>query len=329
MERYISIVIPNYNMEATIGLCLDGAFSSDYKNFEVVVVDDHSEDKSLEIIKKYPCKLICLESRSGTSKARNIGARNSSGDVIFFTDADCILKRDTLSIINRTLSETGADVVIGGTYARMAFDRSFFSIFQAVFVNYSETKNISSPDYIAAHAMIIDAGTFAESGGFPEEFLPIIEDVELSHRLQRAGYKLIMNPDIEIQHIFNFSLWKSLRNAWKKTTYWNIYSLRNKDVFSDSGSASVELKTNVVSYFINVLFAAMFILFRKPVFLYTLPVVFLFNIFINRRLFKAFHETGGIIFGGPAFLYYTLMYPIPIGIGTLTGFVKYLSKRTI
>ncbi len=328
MERHISIVIPNYNMESTIGLCLEAAFSSDYKNFEVIVVDDHSDDASVAIIKQFPCKLICLEGRSGTSKARNIGAVNSSGDVLFFTDADCILKRDTLSIVNTTLAKNGAEVVIGGTYARMAFDRTFFSTFQAVFVNYSETKNAGTPDYIAAHAMIIDAGTFAKSGGFPEEFLPIIEDVELSHRLRRAGCRLIMNPDIEVRHIFNFSLWKSLRNAWKKTTYWNMYSLKNKDVLSDSGSASVELKTNVVSYVVNIVLAAMFILFKKPVFLSMLSVVFLYNIFINRRLLKAFHETKGMVFAGQAFMYYTMLYPVPVAIGTLTGLIKYLSKRT-
>lgn len=328
MERYISVVIPNYNMAATIGQCLEAAFSSDYENFEIVVVDDHSDDSSAEIIKKFPCKLISLESRGGTSKARNTGAMNSRGDILFFTDADCLLERDTLSIVNRTFSETAPDVLLGGTYTRMPFDRTFFGIFQSVFVNYSETKNVKNPDYIAAHAMIIDAVTFETSGGFPEDFLPIIEDVEFSHRLRRAGCKLVMNPEIQVQHIFNFSLLKSLRNAYRKTKYWNMYSLKNKDVFTDSGSASVELKTNVVSYFLTIFLIALFVLFNKTVFLYPLPVVFMFNIFINRGLLKAFHETGGILFAGLASLYYMMVYPLPIGMGTLTALMKYVLNST-
>ena len=316
-------------MAATIGQCLEAAFSSDYKNFEVIVVDDHSEDNSVEIIKKFPCKLICLESRSGTSRARNTGARNSRGDFIFFIDADCLLERDTLPIVNRTLSENDHDIMIGGTYTRMPFDRTFFSIFQSVFVNYSETKNVKSPDYIAAHAMIVDARTFEKSGGFPEDFLPIIEDVEFSHRLRRAGCKLIMNPEIQVRHIFNFTLWKSLRNAVKKSMYWNIYSLENKDVFRDSGSASVELKTNVASYFLNVLMIILFVMFDTSVFLYPVPPVFMFNIFINRRLLKAFYETGGILFGVKAFIYYTMLYPVPIFIGTLRACIKHISSRRL
>ncbi len=323
MERYISVVVPNYNMEATIGKCLEAAFASDYENFEVIVVDDHSSDNSLEIIREFPCVLVCLDSRSGTSAARNRGAEAARGDVIFFTDADCLLKKDTLSVINRTLSGLGPQTVVGGTYSPISFDRTFFSTFQSVFVNYSETKNANCPDYIAAHAMIIDVGTFRKSSGFPEKFMPILEDVEFSHRLRRAGCSLIMNPAIQVRHIFNFSLWKSLRNAFRKTMYWSMYSLQNKDVFTDSGSASTELKTNVFSFFLNALFAALFLLTGKTGFLYILPVVYFVNIMINRRFLKLFHETEGISFAVPALLYYTLLYPVPIGAGSLKGIVNH------
>lgn len=327
-ERHISIVISNYNKAETIGKCLEAVFSSRYKNFEVVVVDDHSEDNSIEIIKRFPCKLICLEKHAGASKARNIGALNSNGDIIFFTDADCLLKEDTLSIINRTLSKkTGQDFIIGGTYTRMPYDKDFFSIFQSVFINHSETKNVENPDYIPTHAMIIDAQTFRKSSGFREDFLPILEDVEFSHRLQRAGYRLVMNPEIQIQHIFNFSLFKSLRNAIKKSMYWTMYSLKNKDLLADSGSSSVELKVNVVSYFLNLFFLTLWAFLQKPSFLYPLPLIFVFNSFVSRRLLRAFYETKGVLFTVLAFIYYTMLYPFSVGTGVIAGMVKYLLKN--
>lgn len=327
LERYISIVISNYNKAATIGKCLEAVFSSRYKNFEVIVVDDHSKDNSVEIIKRFPCRLICLERHAGSSKARNIGALNSNGEVLFFTDADCLLKEDTLSIINRTLSTTRADVVIGGTYTKKPYDRRFFSLFQSVFINYSETKNVENPDYIATHAMVIDAQVFRKSGGFCEDFLPILEDVEFSHRLRRKGYRLIMNPEIQVQHIFDFSLSKSMRNAVRKSMYWTMYSLRNKDLFSDSGTASVELKVNVVSYFLSLFFLILWILLEKSLFLYPLVMIFASNIFVNRLLLKAFYEAGGIIFAGLAFVYYTMLYPLPVGIGVIRGMMNFLFKK--
>jgi glycosyltransferase involved in cell wall biosynthesis len=323
MERFISVVIPNYNKAATIGKCLEALFSSNYENFEVIVVDDCSEDNSVEIIEQYPCKLIRLERRSGTSKARNIGAYNSSGDFVFFTDADCLLQNDTLSIVNKSVSISKPDIVIGGTYTMLSYDKSFFSIFQSVFVNYSETK-YSEPDYIAAHAMIIDARTFRKSGGFPEDFLPIIEDVEFSHRLRRSGYRFIMNPEIQVQHIFNFTLWRSLCNAFKKTKYWNIYSLNNRDLFADSGAASVELKANVISLFSILLLLVSWLFFQKQVLLYPLPLILLLNTFISRRLLHAFYEAKGILFACQAFIYYIILWPFPIGMGTITGIMEHL-----
>ena len=327
MEKHISVVIPNFNNALTIGECLNAAFASKYENFEVVVVDDCSEDNSIEIIRRFPCKLIRLESRSGTSKARNTGAQNSEGEIIFFTDADCLLREDTLSIINRTFTGRAPEVVIGGTYTRMPYDKGFFNIFQSVFVNYSETRDIGNPDYIAAHAMAVDARIFRESGGFPEKYLPISEDVEFSHRLRRSGCALVMNPDIQVRHIFDFSMIRSLRNAAKKTCYWVRYSLENRDVLIDSGCASAELKINVISWGLNLLLLLWWGVSQVNEILFPVAVVLIINIFVSRRLFRAFFDTKGAVFAGLAILYYIALYPLPISIGTFAGIIKYLSKR--
>ncbi len=182
----ISVIIPNHNGSATIAKCLEAALASRYPKFEVVVVDDCSGDNSVEIINQFPCKLIRLDKPSGASKARNIGALNSHGDILFFTDADCLLRKDTLSLVARTFSEGAPDSIIGGTYTPVPYDRSFFSVFQSTFIHYSETKKPKAPDYIATHAMAVDAVVFKKMGGFSEDFFPILEDVELSHRLRRS-----------------------------------------------------------------------------------------------------------------------------------------------
>lgn len=328
MSEFISIIIPNYNGESTIGKCLEAAFSSRYDNFEVIVVDDCSSDNSIEIIKRFPCKLVALKERSGASKARNAGARNSKGKLLFFIDADCIVKEDALSVASAAYAENGPDVVVGGTYTPMSYDNRFFSIFQSVFINYSETKNLENPDYIATHAMAIDAETFRKSGGFPEVFMPIIEDVEYSHRIRREGYKLIMNPELLVQHIFNYTFPRSLKNAFKKSKFWTIYSVNNKDLLADSGTASVELKVNVLSFFLNFLFLLLWIFTQNSLLLYPIPLIFAANIFINRRLIRSFYKTKGLSFAFPATLYYTLLYPVAVGTGGIAGMMKhYLSRK--
>jgi glycosyltransferase involved in cell wall biosynthesis len=326
MEKNISIVIANYNKASTLRKCLAAAFASKYGNFEVIVVDDNSRDNSVQIIEQFPCRLIRLDEHEGASKARNIGALNSSGDIIFFIDADCLLQEHTLSIVNRSLSEAGPEVILGGTYTKMPYDKRFFSIFQSAFVHFFETKNPDNPDYIAAHALIIHSETFKKSKGFPEIFLPIIEDVEFTHRLKREGYRLIMNPEIQVEHIFGFSFISSMLNAFKKARYWTIYLLKNRHAFTDSGTASTELKVNVASYFLSLLFIMASIMLKKPQPLYVIPLLFMFNGFVNRKLLKAFYTIKGSLFAVSASLYYTLFYALAVGAGTIMGIMDYLLK---
>lgn len=322
MNNRISVVIPNYNGSSTIEKCLEAIFSSTHDNFEVIVVDDCSIDNSVEIIKKFPCKLIQLDKRSGASRARNTGAQNSSGDILFFIDADCILQKDTLTLADKAFSG-GKNTIIGGTYTKLPYDDNFFSTFQSIFINYSETKK-EEPDYIATHAMVIDSSVFKKSGGFSENFLPILEDVEFSHRLRRSGYKLKMNPEMLVQHIFNFTLLKSLRNALRKSMYWTIYSIKNRDFLKDSGTASIELKINVVSLFLNTLLIILFFYYKDTGFLIAVPLIFAFNLLSNRGLLISFYKSKGFSFTLLVTLYYILVYPFAVGAGAFSGIMKYI-----
>ncbi len=325
-ERFISIVIPNRNGAASIARCLGAACASEYRRFEVVVVDDGSEDASADIIKTFPCRLVQLDAHAGVSKARNAGARASCGELLLFIDNDCMLRPDALSIANASYGER-KDLVLGGTYTPSPYDSDFFSSFQSVFVHHFETKN-PNPDYVAAHAMVIDAELFRRSGGFIEgSFIGVaasVEDVELSHRLRRAGCELVMNPDLQVQHMFRFSLRRSLRNAITKSRYWTMYSLANRDLLTDSGAASLELKTNVVSGLAEALLLTAAAVLGTAWPLAAVAPLLALNLHVNRRLTVAWFRTKGLPFSMMALVYYTTLYAAAVMIGGLVGAAQYL-----
>lgn len=324
MKALISVIIPNHNGGKTIDLCLQAALASDYENFEVIVVDDKSTDNSTEIIKIFSCKLIRLPERGGASVARNTGARHSSGEILFFIDADCLLQVDTLSVVARTMSESKDDVIVGGTYTPVPHDKEFFSTFQSVFIHYSETKNLEKPDYLASHALAISAQNFQKSGGFAEDFMPILEDVEYSHRLRHQGFTLRMSPRILVRHIFLFSLARSLKNAHRKSRHWFRYSLKNKDVLADSGTASAELKFNVAAWVVVAALLVIGHLLQEPLLLLPLPVVICINLYVSRNLFRHFQTHIGKMFAVKAALYYILLYPLAISAGIANGLLDHL-----
>lgn len=324
--RSISIVIPNHNGAATIGKCLAAALASDHPRFEIVVVDDGSTDGSTAIIETFPVKLVRTAARGGVSRARNAGAAASSGELLFFIDADCLLAPDALSIASASYGAR-ADRVLGGTYTLRPYDADFFSGFQSVFVHHFETKR-ARPDYVAAHAMVIDAGLFRRSGGFVEGsyigFAASVEDVELSHRLRQAGAELVMEPRLQVQHIFRFSLLRSLRNAFRKARFWTTYSLAQRDLLADSGTASRELKVNVVAGALQALLAGSCLAVGSAWPLVPAVALLGANLHVNRRLVSAWYAARGTWFAALALLYYTTLYAAAVGIGGAAGFAKWL-----
>jgi len=323
----ISLIIPMRNAEATIGKCLAAAYSLEDARYEVIVVDDASEDASVALIGKYPCKLVRLNVHSGAAKARNIGAQHSAGDIFFFTDADCLVAKDALSRVREALSGHRTDLVLGGTYTPIPYDRDFFSTFQSLFIHYSETKDSENPDYIATHAMAISAETFRNIGGFSEDILPILEDVEISHRLRRAGYRLRMDPGLQVQHIFRFSLLRSLGNAMRKATFWTLYSLRNQDLLADSGTASRELKVNGLVWLLTATVSFFVLVSGQVRFLLIVPLIEMLNVWVSRRLFTMFFRSKGALFALSAMLYYTLLYPAAVWMGVLNGLARHIAQR--
>lgn len=91
MRDLVSVVIPVYNRENTIKRAVDSVLCQTYSNLEVIIVDDGSTDRTVEIISEYDderIKVICQSKRGGANKARNIGITNSKGEYIAFQDSD-------------------------------------------------------------------------------------------------------------------------------------------------------------------------------------------------------------------------------------------------
>ena len=104
-----SIVIPVYNVEDYIERCLESIKKQTFKDYEVIVVNDGTKDNSMEIVNKYPFKIINQENQ-GLSAARNNGAKKAKGEYILFLDSDDYLEKNTLKEVNKVI-EKDTDLV--------------------------------------------------------------------------------------------------------------------------------------------------------------------------------------------------------------------------
>ena len=129
MNKKFSIVIPFFFPEKNIyksksdfallsfHKCLSAILKSKYKNFEVIAVSDGSNKKSIEIVRKFPYRLIKIKNNSGAGYARNIGSKVSKGKILVFLDSDVKIKPNTLSIINNFFNINKNHYVLQGIYS--------------------------------------------------------------------------------------------------------------------------------------------------------------------------------------------------------------------
>lgn len=113
----VSVVISCYNNAETIRESLKSLLNQNYPNYEVILVNDGSTDNTLEIINeiisgKSNIKIISYEKNKGVAVARNVGIKSSNGDIIVFSDADCIFERDWMKkLVNKFNDGVGS---VGG-----------------------------------------------------------------------------------------------------------------------------------------------------------------------------------------------------------------------
>lgn len=113
----ISVVIPAYNREKTIVKCLDSVLNQTYQPFEVIVVDDASNDNTVKLVEEYPSdivKLVKCNKNSGAQTARNIGIKAAKGDWIAFQDSDDIWLPDKLEKQKEAIEKSNFEVCAGG-----------------------------------------------------------------------------------------------------------------------------------------------------------------------------------------------------------------------
>ncbi|GAA5520525.1 glycosyltransferase [Aliifodinibius salicampi] len=101
MSYKVSVVIPCYNVEKFVGKCIESVLGQTYKNFEIVCVNDGSQDNTLEVIQKYEAEfgdkvLVLTQKNEGQSSAINKGIRASGGEYLQFLDADDFLKKEKI-----------------------------------------------------------------------------------------------------------------------------------------------------------------------------------------------------------------------------------------
>lgn len=205
---FVSVIVPAKNAEKTIEKCINSILNLDYKDYEVIIIDDNSTDAAGSILKKYchKVKTIIFSFDIGPSEARNIAAKEAKGEFLAFTDSDCLVDRFWLKELLACFR--GGSIAGAGGIQLPPQDESQIGnrislLFEKIGLlgEYTRKENgkIVTVEHNPSCCVMYRKDIFLKENGFLKDFWPG-EDVELDYRLRKKGYELSFNPKAVVYH---------------------------------------------------------------------------------------------------------------------------------
>lgn len=198
MKRSFSVIIPVYLSHTTLERCLQSLSAQTLPAHEIIVVDSSPDERSAEIIRRFSfATLLRQTERMLMHEARNVGVEHSTGEVIVFTDPDCVANPDWLERLNEEF-ERGTEVVGGGIacFPGNIADTAAHLVKFWLWMPSGKRRNLS---ILATANFAISRKTLAKVGALNPKLYS--GDTEISYRLRDLGYSLVFQPSAVVQHI--------------------------------------------------------------------------------------------------------------------------------
>lgn len=209
---FVSIIVPFLNARDMILGCIESLLAQNYEgNIEIVLVDNNSSNGSLEEVERYlreknvkSVKLIPRFSKKGVAAARNAGIKEIKGEILAFTDADCIAQRDWIKNLVKGYTDKSIAAVAGGIqgYSPKNPIEKFSSVFtlksppkSGIFTQFNLLcGGFPTANFSVRHSVIEKIGLLDESIQFSGD------DYDLCARIYKGSYKINYVPEALIYH---------------------------------------------------------------------------------------------------------------------------------
>lgn len=213
----ISIIIPVYNAEKTIRACVDAVLHQDASGIEmeVIAVDDGSIDTTSDILKTFERVIYVRQPNAGPAAARNRGAKLAGGEILFFTDADCIPRSDWIRRVIACFDAEKIDVAAGSYGIANPESRLARCVHQEILYRHEHLMG-EWIDVFGSYNAAVRKEVFDRLGGFDENYrFPSGEDNDLSYRLRQAGVRIRFVKEAKVDHAHPVSVRRYLYEQFR------------------------------------------------------------------------------------------------------------------
>ena len=225
----LSIIIVTLNRINELIKCVNSIYNQDIDSFEIIIIDNNSSDQTSSIIKnKFPnIRVYKTMKNLGTSYTRNAAINLSNGEKILFLDSDVYIKdNNTLSnMINKldnNIHVLGGEAIISEQNTIIGKKR--LKLYENGMVKgfIDNGKKMKEVDVLATCNLLTKKKYLEDVGGFDHYFFFYLEDIDLTYRMKKKGYKLFVIDECKIVHYFSQ---KNRFNNYFKSSRNRVYFL--------------------------------------------------------------------------------------------------------
>jgi GT2 family glycosyltransferase len=262
----ISIVIPTFNGASRIGNCLDALLSQlPGRDAEILVVNDGSTDTTEDVVKRYPAVRLISQENAGPAAARNRGALEARGELILFTDDDCVPAPDWLDAM---LAPFNDPEVVGAKGIYRTHQKSLAARFVQIEYEdrYRMMAGLPSIDFIDTYSAAFRRDRFLQMHGYDTSFpVACAEDIELSYRMSAQGWKMKFVPSAIVTHTHPDTFSRYLKKKYK-FAYWRVLAVRKNPAKGVKDSHTPQVMKLQLLFAPALLLAIAFDLLARPAF---------------------------------------------------------------
>lgn len=237
MSTLLSVIIPAYNCEKTVALTINAVLRQNYQPIEIIVVDDGSTDKTAEIIRAYTQVKYVYQNNSGPATARNRGAKEALGEILLFTDSDCVPHDNWARRLFESMKEKKV-YVAAGSYGIANANHVLARCIHAEIIYRHHHLMSEYPKAFGSYNVAVDRKAFFSVGGFDESYRKASgEDNDLSYKLLKQGYKILFVKDALVDHhhttIVGKYLFEQYRHGfWRAKMYFDHPDMTRGDDYT-------------------------------------------------------------------------------------------------
>lgn len=305
----ISVVMPAFRAEALMPRVLKPLMAMQARGevAEVIVVDDRSPDRTAEVARSLGARVLTTPQNGGPGLARNLAAREATGDVLWFVDSDVIAWDDGAEKVRAAFADPEVAAVFG-SYDSAPDGQHWFSRYKNLMHRFYHQTAQRDAQTFWAGCGAVRKDMFLKIGGFDVETyrVPSIEDIELGYRIRHAGGRIAVDPTLLGKHLKVWTPTSALHtDIFRRALPWSRLMIAREGVHNDLNTSHGEKAKAVLAGLL--ILSVLALPFAPGIWPVTLGSA-VAAIAANWRFARFMYAHGGLVFAAATLAYHQFYY---------------------